>query len=85
MTDIVERLRGLRFVHVPVASELMDEAAAEIERLRTPTTHTTQTEGSVQGEGTLTDEERAALLTAADLLLGSRPGSILRNLLERLK
>ena len=34
MTDIVERLRGLRFVHVPVASQLMAEAAAEIERLR---------------------------------------------------
>jgi hypothetical protein len=34
MTDIVERLRGLRFVHVPVASDLMAEAAAEIERLR---------------------------------------------------
>lgn len=34
MEDIVERLRGLRFVHVPAASGLMDEAAAEIERLR---------------------------------------------------
>jgi hypothetical protein len=34
MSDIVERLRGLRFVHVPVASQLMDEAAREIERLR---------------------------------------------------
>jgi hypothetical protein len=45
----------------------------------------TPVEGSVQGEGTLTDEERAALLTAADLLIGSRPGAILRKLLERLK
>jgi hypothetical protein len=34
MTDIVERLRRLRFVHVPVASELMEEAAKEIDRLR---------------------------------------------------
>lgn len=34
MTDIVERLRGLRFVHVPVASQLMEEAARDIERLR---------------------------------------------------
>ena len=34
MSDIVARLRGLRFVHVPVASQLMDEAAREIERLR---------------------------------------------------
>jgi hypothetical protein len=34
MTDIVKRIRGLRYVHVPVASDLMAEAAAEIERLR---------------------------------------------------
>jgi hypothetical protein len=34
MTDILERLRSLRYVHVPVASQLIDEAAAEIERLR---------------------------------------------------
>jgi hypothetical protein len=34
---------------------------------------------------TLTDEERAAILTAADLLIGSRPGATLRSLLERLR
>jgi hypothetical protein len=34
MTDIVERIRSLRYVHVPAASGLMAEAAAEIERLR---------------------------------------------------
>jgi hypothetical protein len=67
MSDIVERIRSLRYVHVPVASQLMAEAAAEIERLR------------------LTDEERAAILTAADLLIGSKPGATLRSLLERLK
>jgi cell shape-determining protein MreC len=33
-TDIVERIRGLRYVHVPVASALFEEAANEIERLR---------------------------------------------------
>jgi hypothetical protein len=32
--DIVERMRGLRYVHVPVASELMNEAATAIETLR---------------------------------------------------
>ena len=32
---------------------------------------------------TLTAEERAAILTAADLLIGSMPGATLRNLLER--
>jgi hypothetical protein len=33
---------------------------------------------------TLTNEERAAILTAADLLIGSKPGVILRHLLARL-
>lgn len=32
--DIVERIRSLRYVHVPVASQLFEEAATEIERLR---------------------------------------------------
>jgi hypothetical protein len=32
--DIVDRIRGLRYVHVPVASHLFDEACQEIERLR---------------------------------------------------
>jgi hypothetical protein len=32
----------------------------------------------------LTDEERAAVLTASDPLIGSKPGAILRNLLARL-
>jgi hypothetical protein len=35
-------------------------------------------------DATLTDEEREAILTAADLLIGSKPGATLRNLLERL-
>jgi len=33
---------------------------------------------------TLADEEREAILTAADLLIGSKPGVILRHLLVRL-
>jgi len=49
----------------------------------TPDTNTTPGEGSVQAEGTLTDEEREAILTAADLLIGSMPGATLRKLLER--
>jgi hypothetical protein len=32
----------------------------------------------------LTAEEREAILTAADLLIGSKPGATLRKLLERL-
>lgn len=34
MTDIVDRIRSLHYVHVPVASQLFEEAACEIERLR---------------------------------------------------
>ena len=34
MSDIVERIRKLRYVHVPVASQLMAEAVTEIERLQ---------------------------------------------------
>ena len=34
MTDIVERIRKLRFVHIPGTSDLMEEACQEIERLR---------------------------------------------------
>jgi hypothetical protein len=34
---------------------------------------------------TLTDEEREAILTAADLLIGSKPGATLRWLLVRLR
>jgi hypothetical protein len=39
----------------------------------------------VQGECAVSHEERAAILTAADLLIGSRPGATLRSLLTRLK
>jgi|694.fasta_scaffold00746_82 hypothetical protein len=34
MNDIVERIRKLRFVHIPGTSDLMEEACQEIERLR---------------------------------------------------
>ena len=34
MSDIVERIRKLRFVHIPGTSDLMEEACQEIERLR---------------------------------------------------
>jgi hypothetical protein len=70
MTDIVERLRGLRFVHVPVASQLMEEAAAEIERLRNGAAGSRETvcphvRGTVTQHCslnfTLTDAEREAI------------------------
>jgi hypothetical protein len=91
--DIVERIRSLRYVHVPVASQLMAEAAAEIERLRNGASAARETvcphvRGAVTQycslNATLTDDERAAILTAADLLIGSKPGAKLRSLLARL-
>jgi len=112
--DIVERIRGLRYVHVPVASELMNEAATAIETLRWQLKVRENIIGRLVAENerlrngaatvcetvcphvrgtvtqhcslnfTITDEERAAILTAADLLIGSRPGATLRSLLERL-
>jgi hypothetical protein len=39
---------------------------------------------ALQPKPALTDEERAAILAAADLLIGSKPGATLRKLLERL-
>jgi hypothetical protein len=39
---------------------------------------------ALQPKPALTDEERAAILTAADLLIGSKPGATLRKLLARL-
>lgn len=53
----------------------------------TPTTHATPSEGSVQGAGTLTDEEREAIDVAAEAYsddYGERFAEVLRNLLERL-
>jgi hypothetical protein len=102
MNDIVERIRKLRFVHIPGTSDLMEEACQEIERLRqfdrsqpikpaedTHATHATPCEGSVDGEGTLTDEEREAIYRAeARLRTAYVPddatAATLRKLLERL-
>jgi hypothetical protein len=74
-------------------------ARAEIERLRqfdrlqpieptdaTPATHATPGEGSVQGKGTLADEERAAIMASQGFwaLEDSPHADTLRSLLERL-
>lgn len=96
MTDIVERIRTLRYVHVPVASELMAEAAAEIERLRNGSVDARETvcphvRGTVTQHCslnfTLTDAEREAIREGADVLYGNgcdEDASILRSLLARL-
>ena len=75
---------GCRKDHVECLVAALVDAVTRL-RDATPTTHATPAEGSVRSECTLTDEERAALLTAADLLIGSKPGVILRKLLERTK
>ena len=112
--DIVERIRGLRYVHVPVASELMNEAASAIETLRWQLKIRENIIGRLVDENgrlrngaaagretvcphvrgtvtqhcslnfTLTDEERAAILNAADLFIGSKPGATLRSMLGRI-
>ena len=61
---------------------LVGKLIREIERLRTLAEQATPSEGSVHPR--LTEEEREAILTAADLLIGSKPGATLRKLLERL-
>jgi hypothetical protein len=80
MTDIVERIRSLRYVHVPVASGLMEEAAAEIKRLRN---------GAAEGCETvrLTDVERECLEWAEEIAGNCEEFDrvdTLRSLLERL-
>ncbi len=98
MTDIVERIRKLRFVHVPAASGLMEEACQEIERLRTAIRRLADQDAtlSVQGgnvtvtmDATLTDEEREAVEQMLDEVSGkacaeSWVPATLRSLLERL-
>ena len=70
MSDIVERLRSLRHVHLP---QLSDEAAAEIERLR-----------HVVEQKSLTGAERDAVKEASEFYIGSRTGKALSGLLGRL-
>ena len=69
MTDIVERLRSLRHIHVP---QLSDEAADEIERLR-----------QVLERKNLSDAERCAITEASEFYIGTRTGVTLSRLLSR--
>jgi hypothetical protein len=77
----------LRSLLVRVRPEWESQSYEESDEKRTNTAmdrDTTPSNGSVQERCTLTDDEREAILTAADLLIGSRPGATLRKLLERL-
>ncbi len=76
MSDIVERIRSLGYVHVPVASQLFEEAASEIERMR-----------QVVEQKNLTDDERKAVEACLVVMAGTagrRVVETLRGLLERL-
>ena len=76
MTDIVERIRSLRYVHVPAASGLMAEACQEIERLRLTDQEREALQRAVAEFSSLADEhESSADCCTADTL---------RSLLERL-
>jgi hypothetical protein len=86
VSDIVERLRNWRSVHLARLHLLMDEAADEIEGLRG------QLSGSANQvetrQPTLTDEERAALYRVADDAAYRGAGyteGVVRGLLKRLK
>ena len=99
MSDIVERIRSLRYVHVPQASQLFEEACEEIERLRSRpchyvtgsvTKHCTLNTSEPPNSSKLTDAEREAVEQAAirfDGLcqMGAKDrAATLRGLLERL-
>lgn len=87
MSDIVIRLRSwCHDINAVPASDIMDEAAGEIERLR----HRVRFADAVIRSGnvaTLTDDERAAVETAAleaDAHQHAERAATLRGLLERL-
>jgi hypothetical protein len=93
MNDIVERIRSLRYVHIPGTSDLMEEACQEIERLRNGAAAGCETvcphvRGTVTQHCslnfTLTDQERAALQWFAHYGLPEHRAVTLRSLLKRL-
>jgi hypothetical protein len=89
VNDIVTRLRQWAIATDAVpASDLMDEAAAEIERLRSqpcPYVTGTVTRYCTLTPLTLTDAEREAIESAAELIDSKTCGdpATLRGLLER--
>lgn len=89
MSDIIERIKGLRYIHVPQASQLFEEAIAEIERLRSLVRFQ---DGVIRSGDVacLTEAERRAIELA---MQGGTPASddveskmveTLRGLLERM-
>ena len=95
MSDIVTRLRRWTHdVNAAPASDLMDQAADEIQNLRTAIRRLAEQDATlsvcdgavtVTMDGTLTDEERAAIQWFAHYGLPERYAAALRDLLERTK
>jgi hypothetical protein len=84
LTGMMSRVSGKAEAFAEAAYKLADAMLRERAN-STPTGNATLSDGSVQNGCTLTDAEREAILTAADLLIGSKPGATLRWLLWRTK
>ena len=84
--DIVSRLRNWRGLHLAHSGELFDEAADEMDRLRSAYATAVQRLASEIARLRLTDAERAAVEWAANAADPYYPGhtATLRGLLERL-
>lgn len=101
MTDIVERIKTLRYVHVPQASQLFEEAIVEIVSLREAIRRLADQDATlsvcdgnvtVTMDATLTDAEREAIETAMNAYGDDNANpecaaieATLFDLLERLK
>jgi hypothetical protein len=88
MTDIVERLRNWRTVHLTQLRYVMESAADEIERLRLSGSGSCPAPDNAANGDILTDEEREAVEVAAEAYAddhGERFAATLRALLERTK
>ena len=83
MSDIIERIKGLRYIHVPQASQLFEEAIAEIERLRSLVRFQ---DGVIRSGDVacLTQAEREAIEVACEDLRHVEEVATLRGLLERM-
>ena len=86
--DIVSRLRNWRGLHLAHGGELFDEAADEMERLRSAYATAVQRLASEIARLRLTDAEREAVEWFADIDTGGpitdRHAATLRGLLDRL-
>jgi hypothetical protein len=66
MTDIIDRIKSLRYVHVPQASQLFEEAIAEIERLRLAIRRLAEQDATLSVQGGNVTVTVDATLTASE-------------------